>query len=61
MPAALLARNISMPIIFITAYDDNNLRERALEQGAAACQRKPLTEQTLRAAIATAVGSWCPT
>jgi FixJ family two-component response regulator len=61
MQAALLTRNISVPIIFITAYDDNNLRERALEQGAAAYLRKPLTEQTLLAAIATAVGSRCPT
>ena len=54
--AALLARDIHVPIIFITAYDDNALRMRALEQGAVAYLRKPLTEQTLLAAIATAVG-----
>jgi len=53
--AALLARGIHVPIIFITAYDDNALRIRALEQGAVAYLRKPLTEQTLLAAIATAV------
>jgi FixJ family two-component response regulator len=55
--AALLARGIHVPIIFITAYDDNVMRERALEQGAVAYLRKPLTEQTLLAAIATAVGT----
>lgn len=54
--AALLARGIPVPIIFITAYDDNALRERALAQGAVAYLRKPLAEQTLLAAIATAVG-----
>ncbi|WP_372521843.1 response regulator transcription factor [Sulfuricaulis sp.] len=54
--AALLARGIHVPIIFITAYDDNALRDRALEQGAVAYLRKPLTEQMLLAAIAKAVG-----
>ena len=53
--AALLKRDIHVPIIFITAYDDNALRERALQQGAVAYLRKPLTEQTLLAAIETAV------
>jgi FixJ family two-component response regulator len=53
--AALLERDIHIPIIFITAYDDNVLRDRALQQGAVAYLRKPLTEQTLLAAIATAV------
>jgi FixJ family two-component response regulator len=55
--AALRARGILVPIIFITAYDDNSLRERALEQGAVAYLRKPLTEKVLLGAIATAVGS----
>jgi FixJ family two-component response regulator len=54
--AALLDRGIHIPIIFITAFDDNAMRERALQQGAVAYLRKPLTEQTLLAAIATAVG-----
>jgi len=53
--AVLQARGLPVPIIFITAYDDNALRERALEQGAVTYLRKPLTEQTLLAAIATAV------
>jgi FixJ family two-component response regulator len=53
--ATLLERDIHIPIIFITAYDDNVLRDRALQQGAVAYLRKPLTEQTLLAAIATAV------
>jgi FixJ family two-component response regulator len=53
--AALLERGIHVPIIFITAYDDNALRLRALHLGAVAYLRKPLTEQTLLAAIVTAV------
>jgi FixJ family two-component response regulator len=55
--ATLKARGIHVPIIFITAYDDNALRMRALHLGAVAYLRKPLTEQTLLAAIATAVGT----
>lgn len=54
--AALRARGKQVPIIFITAYDDSVLRERALEQGAAAYLRKPLAEQKLLDAIAAAVG-----
>jgi FixJ family two-component response regulator len=53
--AALLARGFHVPVIFITAYDDKGMRERALEQGAVAFLRKPLTEQMLLAAIAKAV------
>jgi len=53
--AALLDRGIHVPIIFMTAYDDNALRLRALHQGAVAYLRKPLTEQTLLAAIVRAV------
>lgn len=54
--ASLRARGKQVPIVFITAYDDAALRERALEQGAVAYLRKPLTEQMLLSAIATAVG-----
>lgn len=52
---AMLDRGVRVPIIFITAYDDKGLRERALEQGASAFLRKPLTEQSLLAAIEKAV------
>lgn len=58
--AALLARDVHVPIIFITAYDDQGLRDRAMEQGAVAFLRKPLTEQSLLAVIETAVGSGHP-
>jgi len=52
VPAVLQARRVPVPIIFISACDDIALRERALQQWAAAYLRKPLTEQTLLAAIA---------
>jgi FixJ family two-component response regulator len=58
--AALRARGVNVPIIFITAYDDKGLRDRAMEQGAVAFLRKPLTEQSLLAVIETAVGSGHP-
>jgi FixJ family two-component response regulator len=41
-----------VPIIFMTAYDDDTLREEALAKGAVAYLRKPLTEKTLLTAIA---------
>jgi len=45
----------SIPIIFITAYDDNQSRRRAIQAGAVAFLDKPFTEdqllQTIRAAL----------
>jgi FixJ family two-component response regulator len=45
-----------LPIIFITAYDDMNVREQALAAGAAGYLRKPFNDElfvkTVRAALA---------
>lgn len=37
----------TLPIIFITAYDDMAMRERALAAGAVACLRKPFNDELL--------------
>jgi FixJ family two-component response regulator len=43
-----------IPIIFITAQNDDHVREQALEQGAVAVLRKPFQEPELTDAIAIA-------
>jgi FixJ family two-component response regulator len=49
--AVLLERKVCVPVIFITAYNDNSLRLQAQEMGAVAFLSKPLTEDTLVTAI----------
>ena len=44
-----------MPILFMTAYDSEDVRAQALRGGALACLRKPLGEVALLAAIARAL------
>ena len=46
-----------VPVIFITAHGDEELRARALEAGAADYLHKPFSEQTLLDAIARCIGS----
>jgi FixJ family two-component response regulator len=49
-----------LPIIFITAHDEVNVRERALAGGAVAFMRKPFNDEllikTLRAALKDEAG-----
>jgi FixJ family two-component response regulator len=52
----LAGEGISIPIIFITAYDDAVTRERALNGSAVAYVRKPFDERSLLAAIEKALG-----
>ena len=51
-------RGQEIPIVFITAHADENVRPRLLEQGAAECLFKPFSERALlralRAALQTA-------
>jgi FixJ family two-component response regulator len=43
----LVATKQHIPIVFITAHDDEHKRQQALDLGAAAFLRKPFSEQTL--------------
>ena len=51
----LAAARRAIPIIFITAHDDASTRERARRSAASQYLRKPFDEQSLIAAIETAV------
>jgi FixJ family two-component response regulator len=48
-------RGISLPIIFITAHCDPDLRAELLARGAVECLFKPFSEQDLRSAIDRAI------
>jgi FixJ family two-component response regulator len=50
------AEGRGVPIVFITAYGTDRMRERALRAGAIAFLEKPFQEQALLAALARAVG-----
>jgi FixJ family two-component response regulator len=51
----LAAAGSGIPIIFITAYDDQDSRRRALRAGAVAFLSKPFTDQQLLQAIRSAL------
>lgn len=59
----LAAEGRGIPIIFITAYDDQESRRRAMQAGAIAFLGKPFTDQQLLQAIRSALrhdeGSLC--
>ena len=52
----LAAAGCRIPVIFITAYDDNESRRRAMRAGAVAFLGKPFTDQQLLQAIRSALG-----
>jgi FixJ family two-component response regulator len=52
----LAASGVSIPIVFITAYDDVSTRERVNRAGAVGYLRKPFDQDTLIAAIRRAIG-----
>jgi len=52
----LTAEGEGVPIVFITAYNDDQARERALRTGAIAFLQKPFEEQSLLDAVARALG-----
>jgi FixJ family two-component response regulator len=48
---ALADAGSTLPIIFMTAYEDVGVRQEVMDRGAAAFLQKPVDEQTLLAAI----------
>jgi FixJ family two-component response regulator len=52
----LKASQLAMPVIFITADGDRNVRTRALADGAVDFLQKPFKEQALLSAIEKALG-----
>ena len=51
----LIRRRQDIPIVFITAVDDESVRPRLLESGAVECLFKPLHESALLAALNAAL------
>lgn len=51
----LVSRGIQVPIVFITARADTNVRETLMQRGAAAFLIKPFSEQQLRQALDVAL------
>jgi len=52
---ALVASQRKIPIVFITAFGDTNLRGRMLQLGAAGCLLKPFSDTALREAVDSAL------
>jgi FixJ family two-component response regulator len=50
-------RRLAIPIIFVTAHGDRNLRATLLARGAVECLFKPFSEQDLRSALDRAIRS----
>ena len=53
----LARRKYAIPIVFITAHGDEDIRPRVLSDGAVDCLLKPFTEEALLKAIRTALPS----
>ena len=53
----LRRRQLKIPVIFITALNDKELRASLLAQGVVECLFKPFSEDALRAALDRAVGA----
>jgi FixJ family two-component response regulator len=51
----LARRGLPIPIVFITAHRDNNVRPRLIEQGAVDCLFKPFSEAALQEALTSAL------
>jgi FixJ family two-component response regulator len=51
----LARRPQQIPIVFITAHEDETIRRRLVQQGAADCLCKPFTDTALRNALDTAL------
>ena len=53
----LKRRGVNKPVVFITAYSDETLHRRVVEQGAAGCLLKPFSAEALYEAVTIALSS----
>jgi FixJ family two-component response regulator len=53
----LARRNVSIPIVFITAHGRDDIGPRVIARGAAGCLSKPFTEDEILGAVQTALQS----
>jgi len=51
----LALRRQEIPIVFISAHEDDNIRQYVLQQGAVECLLKPFSDSALLAALTTAL------
>lgn len=58
LQSELRRRGLQIPIIFVTAHCDQNLRADLLARGAVECLLKPFSEHDLRVALDRAVGTF---
>jgi FixJ family two-component response regulator len=56
LQAELAWRRHAVPIVFITALDDESIRARVLAAGAVACLSKPFSDTALLDAVTAALG-----
>lgn len=56
LQSELAAAGCSIPIIFITAYDDKESRRRAMQAGAVAFLGKPFSDEQLLQTLRSALG-----
>lgn len=55
LQAELTRRQHRLPIVFITAHEDDTLRVRLIEAGAVECLLKPFSSKALRVALNAAL------
>lgn len=57
LQSELTRRQMKIPIIFITAHGDRDLRLDLIARGAVECLSKPFSEQDLRSALDSVLGA----
>ena len=59
IPALLAERQMSLPVIFVTAVEDEETRQEAWQVGAVGFFKKPVDDDDLLTAIRATAGSDC--
>jgi FixJ family two-component response regulator len=57
LQSELTRRQVKIPIVFITAHGDRDLRTDLIARGAVDCLFKPFSEQDLRVALESVLGA----